>query len=238
MNALAWTLVEATDATYRELCAELSLPPKLVTLLYEATGLGRPQPDDPVRTQDRDILALFGYARALGVDHGALIRLARIYGQNLRRITQAEDRLHHDYVEMPLLASGMDERQLGEVVTRSSAELTPLVERMLLALYQRHREHALVGHSVEHVEAALEASGTGQPRLTSPPAMCFLDLAGYTRLTEERGDQAAAELAVRLADLAEGCRTVTAPPGEVAGRRGHAPFRRSRARRARGAGNG
>ena len=31
--------------------------------------------------------------------------------------------------------------------------------------------------------------------------MCFLDLVGYTRLTEEHGDQAAAELAGRLAVL-------------------------------------
>jgi class 3 adenylate cyclase len=31
--------------------------------------------------------------------------------------------------------------------------------------------------------------------------VCFLDLTGYTRLTEERGDEAAAELATRLADL-------------------------------------
>jgi adenylate cyclase len=53
------------------------------------------------------------------------------------------------------------------------------------------------------VEAALEASGEGQPRLPRPPAMCFLDLAGYTRLTEERGDRAAAELATILAGLVE-----------------------------------
>jgi class 3 adenylate cyclase len=33
--------------------------------------------------------------------------------------------------------------------------------------------------------------------------MCFLDLTGYTRLTEERGDQAAAELAGSLAVLVE-----------------------------------
>jgi adenylate cyclase len=29
--------------------------------------------------------------------------------------------------------------------------------------------------------------------------MCFLDMSGYTRLTEERGDEAAADLAARLA---------------------------------------
>jgi adenylate cyclase len=35
--------------------------------------------------------------------------------------------------------------------------------------------------------------------------VCFLDITGYTRLTEERGDEAAAELATRLATLVRGC---------------------------------
>ena len=34
--------------------------------------------------------------------------------------------------------------------------------------------------------------------------MCFLDLVGYTRLTDERGDQAAADLAAALALLVDG----------------------------------
>jgi class 3 adenylate cyclase len=33
--------------------------------------------------------------------------------------------------------------------------------------------------------------------------MCFLDTPGYTRLTQERGDAAAADLATRLARLVE-----------------------------------
>ena len=36
-----------------------------------------------------------------------------------------------------------------------------------------------------------------------PPAICFLDLSGYTRLTEERGDAAAADLAGRLSRLVQ-----------------------------------
>jgi adenylate cyclase len=32
-------------------------------------------------------------------------------------------------------------------------------------------------------------------RLHRPPAICFLEITGYTRLTEERGDEAAADLA-------------------------------------------
>jgi class 3 adenylate cyclase len=33
--------------------------------------------------------------------------------------------------------------------------------------------------------------------------MCFLDLVGYTRLTEERGDDVAAEVAASLAELTQ-----------------------------------
>ena len=54
--------------------------------------------------------------------------------------------------------------------------------------------------SVEDVEAALERAGLFS-RLRRPPAMCFLDIMGYTRLTEERGDEAAADLAGKLANL-------------------------------------
>ena len=34
------------------------------------------------------------------------------------------------------------------------------------------------------------------------PAVAFLDLTGFTSLTQERGDTIAAEMALRLADLA------------------------------------
>ena len=40
-------------------------------------------------------------------------------------------------------------------------------------------------------------------RLARPPAICFLDLTGYTRLTEERGDEAAADLAATVARLVQ-----------------------------------
>ena len=46
-------------------------------------------------------------------------------------------------------------------------------------------------------------AGKGRPAqsLHRPPAVCFLDITGYTRLTEERGDEAAADLAAKLATL-------------------------------------
>jgi adenylate cyclase len=50
------------------------------------------------------------------------------------------------------------------------------------------------------VESALDKAGLSS-RLHRPPAVCFLDVTGYTRLTEEQGDQAAADLVATLATL-------------------------------------
>jgi hypothetical protein len=69
-----------------------------------------------------------------------LIRVARVYGENLRRIAQAEPGFYHDYVEEPLLASGMDEQQMREAASQMSDRLAEVVQRMLVALYTRLRE--------------------------------------------------------------------------------------------------
>jgi adenylate cyclase len=45
--------------------------------------------------------------------------------------------------------------------------------------------------------------GVVQPRVDAPPAVAFLDLSGFTRLSEEQGDQEAARVALRLGEIAE-----------------------------------
>jgi adenylate cyclase len=92
----------------------------------------------------------------------------------------------------------MDERQMREASAQMSDQLAGVVQRMLVAIYARHQERSTIDHLVGHIEAAVT-----ERRPLRPPAMCFLDLAGYTRLTEERGDRAAAALATSLADLVE-----------------------------------
>ena len=48
----------------------------------------------------------------------------------------------------------------------------------------------------------LSRAGLHEP-LDHLPAICFLDLTGYTRLTDQRGDEAAAELAGKLSRLVQ-----------------------------------
>ena len=129
-----------TGTTYAELCAEQDLPMALVQRVHEASGLGRPQPGDPIHSLDRDLLGSAQLGRMLGLDDGVLIRIARVYGENLRRIAQAEPEFYHDHVEAPLLASGMNERQMREVASQMSDQLAAVVQKLLLAIYARHQE--------------------------------------------------------------------------------------------------
>jgi adenylate cyclase len=101
---------------------------------------------------------------------------------------------------MPLLESGMTEGEMLQAQADLGSQMAPLREQVLLAIYRGQQEHAWNRETVEHVEGVLERAGLYR-RLDRPPAVCFLDITGYTRLTEERGDEAAADLATRLARL-------------------------------------
>jgi adenylate cyclase len=56
-------------------------------------------------------------------------------------------------------------------------------------------------HQFEHAEVALEAAGVHRRSAPRPGAAAFADLTGYTRLTEEAGDEVAARASLALAEL-------------------------------------
>ena len=146
------------------------------------------------------MLEVAGLFRGAGATDDATLRLLAVYADNLRRIAKAEADYYEANVERRLRAAGLDERQLIELGTQLGDRVIGLLERVLLMVYRRRREHVWTEHAINHVEEALEGSGL-QQRVAQPPAICFVDLTGYTRLTEERGDEAAAQVAGRLVAL-------------------------------------
>jgi adenylate cyclase len=94
----------------------------------------------------------------------------------------------------------MMEAEMLEAQADLGSRVAPLIEQALLGIYHGQQEHAWSQNAVENVEGALERAGL-HSRLHRPPAVCFLDITGYTRLTEERGDEAAADLAARLGTM-------------------------------------
>ena len=80
-------------------------------------------------------------------------------------------------------------------------------------LAERHLSRAIDEYSVSETERILEEAGYVAARLETPPAVAFIDLTGFTRLTEERGDEVAAAIAMRLGELTTD--TVRAHGGRV-----------------------
>ena len=80
--------------------------------------------------------------------------------------------------------------------------IAPLLDRAIIGLYHGHQEHTWSKNILAVIESALSGAGV-YSRLERPPAICFLDITGYTRLTEVRGDEAAAELAETMSRIVQ-----------------------------------
>jgi adenylate cyclase len=189
-----------SDTTFQQLSATTGIPLGLLLVVRETFGFAEPRPEDLVHHNELSVVPLLQLQLSEGFRPVVIERWLRVYGDSLRRIAEAEAGWWNSEVEMALVASGMTEGEMLQAQADLGSQMTPLIEEVLLAIYHGQQEHTWSQVFVEHVEGALEAAGLYR-RLERPPAMCFLDLTGYTRLTEERGDAAAAELAARLAGL-------------------------------------
>ena len=83
-----------------------------------------------------------------------------------------------------------------------SPEVSAVSDRSLLALFHGQQANQWMRNILDGFERSLAAAGI-EAGAQRPPAICFLDLTGYTRMTDERGDEAAADLAAQLARLVQ-----------------------------------
>lgn len=191
-----------SDRSFQELSAETAIPLALLMVVREAIGSAQPRPEDQVRDDELQIVPVIALQLARGFRPSVVERWLRAYGESLRRIAETEADWWHTEVEVPLLESGMGEGEMLEVSNQWGAEITVPLEKALLAIYHAQQEHAWTKNIIEDVQNALDRAGL-QTKLARPPAISFLDMTGYTRLTEEQGDEAAADLAAQMARLVE-----------------------------------
>jgi adenylate cyclase len=187
--------------TYRQVSQQTGVPLELLGSFLEAIGFARMAPDEPIREDELEIVPLLQLGLATGIlDQVWSTRLGRGYAEGLRLLAGVEKDVWRARFMAPLLEAGADQQTARKRAAKLSGDFLPVVDRALLAAYRRQQELSWIEDLVEEIETALEATGMlGRPERV--PAMCFLDLVGYTRLTEEHGDQVAAELAETLAVL-------------------------------------
>jgi adenylate cyclase len=187
--------------TYRQVSQETGVPLATLGAMLESMGFARAGPDEPMREDELDVMPLLAHALASGIfDPAWLARLGRAHVEGLRLICAAWGDAYQARFEGPVLAAGGDQLAAMERAAQLSVGFLPLSDPALLGMYHRQEELLWTEGMVERIEHELEEAGTlGRPGRV--PAMLFLDLVGYTRLTEERGDAAAAALAESLSVL-------------------------------------
>jgi adenylate cyclase len=194
-----WALRSAL--TYRQVSQETGVPLDALRDALEAMGFARMEPDERIRDDELEIVPLLQLALSTGIlDTAWLVRVGRAYAEGLRLAASVENEAYRARFTGPVLASGADHRTAMELASEMAADFLPLVDRTLAAVYRRQQELVWTEDMVEDIENELERAGALR-RPGRVPAMSFVDLVGYTRLTEERGDAAAADLAGTLAML-------------------------------------
>jgi adenylate cyclase len=191
------------DRTYAQIADDLAIPFQVLERVFLAFGLPHPLPDEPAREDDAAILrGLKAFLEA--VDEVDVLGTARLFGDALRRLAEYQVHLFHTRVEERFRKAGVPEALVLDTALKEvGVHTSPLGELFAAWLYRRHSEAFVVEHRVVHGEDDLERVGIHRRAPAHPPAIAFLDISGYTRLTEELGDEASAAMPMRLATLVE-----------------------------------
>jgi adenylate cyclase len=191
-----------TNETFTQVESRTAIPFEVLAAMREATGSPTPAPDDRLRELEMDGLPALELLIRNGVRPQSIERMLRVWSDSLRRLAEAEADLWMTDVMQPLFAAGVSAAEIGPRTAEFSNALAPLEERAILAVFHGHQNHAWLKNFFEGFEVAMTRAGLYEP-IDRPPTICFLDLSGYTRLTEDRGDAVAADLAGTLARLVQ-----------------------------------
>ena len=189
--------------TVAEFRASLGEQGHLVTPLLAAFGLPSPDDNEPLTTRDEMFVADFIRAWDVGSDPDVALRAGRIVGEAMRRTVDGWLELFAEQVTRPLEDRTRTVDEVAPIVMPRAAAIVDQTPELLTWLFQRHLEAGMDAQNVASMEAGLDREGLLPPRSIQPQAIAFVDLAGYTRLTETGGDELAARSAARLAEIAD-----------------------------------
>jgi adenylate cyclase len=176
----SWSLDDAAD--------ESGLEPALIERFWASIGLPSSALES-LTDEDLEALRYVSSVLAAGFPLVAFLQLCRVYGQSLSQIADAEVRLFHLYVHEPLMREGVPGLEMAEEMEGLARDLLPIASPLMDYVHTRFLQHFVAQDVVGHMETELEddESAAGRVRV----AIAFADLAGYTRFTEEEGEEEA-----------------------------------------------
>lgn len=187
--------------TFAEFQAEAGPRAELLPAVYEVLGLPTPDPSTPIHVDEETMFERYLEAWRQAPEEDSLLRAARLMAQGTRMALLGWTELLDEQLARPArerLLRGELERFPDDVrVTFTRA--IGLAPDMFTWLAARYLEYRSVDGIVDGFERFLASRGLARtPDPTGPPAIVFVDLSGFTRLTRERGDESAVRAATSL----------------------------------------
>jgi adenylate cyclase len=192
-----------TGESWQAALAALGFDTILCDRVFLALGLPAPALDDLVREDDRELLDIVARVRAAGVPDEALLRLLRIMTVNLGNIVAAQRDLFRLELEDPLTESGLSDREQVAKTAPLRLALQRLSYRATFLIQRRLLERTVFENLISHFERNLHSLGIASRSRDATRTIAFLDMSGFTRLTEEFGDRQAADHGARLLEIVQ-----------------------------------
>jgi len=191
---------QLSSQTFGEVSERTGVPFDLLRVIRETGGFASPSVGDLMREDELRVVPFVEIQSRLGFDPVAIERLLRAQADSLHRIAEAEAEWWRSQVSYPRINAGAT--GIGIAGVDISAAINVASQDALLAIWNAQQAQAWLANITSGFEFLLKREGLYHAE-DRPPAICFLDVTGYTRLTQERGDRAAADLAESLARLVQ-----------------------------------
>jgi adenylate cyclase len=196
-------LLPSTEARYtlQEAAREIGLEPALIERLIGALGLSALSTEE-ISEEDLQVLRYGADVFKAGLPLPALLQLARVYGQAMAQIADAEVRLFHLYLHEPLMRDGVPGVEVAQAMEGMTREMLPFAMPIINYLHGRMLGFFVEQDVIGHIESDLDDEETAQEGRMRV-AIAFADLAGYTKLTEEQGEAQAVSAVERFVERVE-----------------------------------
>jgi adenylate cyclase len=195
---------QSETVSISEAAREIGLSEELIERIMVV--LGTPAGRERSLTEvDVEAMAKLAAVADAGLPIEAVLQLVRVYAQAVRRIADAEVRLFHLFVHEPMMRDGLGalemSKEMGDLVQSVSPVTAPLFDYLHDRYVRYFIEQDVVGHMEDEFGGDAEID---QIRIS----LCFIDLTGFTRFTEEEGDAEAFSVIERFTEAVE----ATLPP--------------------------
>ncbi len=192
-----------SSRTYESFTEGLGAAGSTLPSLFAAFGIAEPESAAHLSLADEAFLAQIVTLVGQTGHPDLMLRIIRQFGESTRRASVAALESYAEVIErLGPAAFGVPSPEVFDRDFRPWARVAIALPAVAEWLASKHMSREIDEYSIASTEQLLEQSGFVPAGSGRDPAVAFVDLAGFTALAQERGDAAAADVALRLGELA------------------------------------